>query len=312
MRDAVRLLSEGSARWTPQGAGGKTYTKPTLRQLAAVEKQWRTGGTDSQLKRVCKDAVYWSYVNLGRPVARGYLGWRNRQRLIVLLYHRVSDDLRDSLTVGIEQFDAQMEWLSRHHSVVSIADIVRGNIPRNASRPLVAVTFDDGYLDNYEHAVPILLRHQIPAAFFVSTGLIGRSDGFAHDLQRLGRPLPSMSWEDLKEMHDLGFTIGSHTVTHLDCGAADEGLVRRELIESRDSLTGHLGLEEVIFAYPFGGRANMTPSVLRMVRELGYAGCLSAYGGFASGKIDPYGIERIGISCNFSLLAFRAQLEGLR
>ncbi|MEO8133051.1 MAG: polysaccharide deacetylase family protein [Betaproteobacteria bacterium] len=310
MCDAVRSLSEGTVNWQAQGAGGRTYTKPTLRQLALADKQWRTCGTDSKLRRVCKDALFWSYIWLGRPVARLYQGWRNRQRVIILLYHRVNDDMRDSLTVGIEQFDAHMEWLSRHHCLVSIADIVHGTAPRNTSRTAVAVTFDDGYLDNYEHAVPILLRHRIPAAFFVSTGLIGRSEGFAHDLNRLGRPLPTMTWEQLKHMRDLGFTIGSHTVTHLDCGQATEDTVKLELIESRDILKQNLGLDEVIFAYPFGGRRNMTAPVLRMVRESGYAGCLSAYGGFIDDRIDPFNVEREGIDCNFSMLAFRARLEG--
>ena len=111
-------------------------------------------------------------------------------------------------------------------------------------------------------------------------------------------------------MHELGFVIGSHTVTHLDCGAADKDTVRRELIESRDSLKQNLGLDEVIFAYPFGGRANMTIPVIQMVRELGYIGCLSAYGGYTSGRIDPYNIERVAINCNFSMLAFRSRLEG--
>lgn len=308
--EAVRSLSDGTAVWKPQDAGGRTYSKPTLRQLAAVSKQSWDGGTGPQLRSVCKDALFWSYINLARPLARRYLGWRNRQRVIVLLYHRVGDDLRDSLTVGIEQFDAQMEWLTRHHLVVSISDIVHGVVPRNVARPVVAVTFDDGYLDNYENAVPILLRHQVPAVFFVTTGLIGGPAGFTHDLRRLGHPLPTMSWEHLKQMHQLGFVIGSHTVTHLDCGSANEDTVRRELIESGDSLKQNLGLDEVIFAYPFGGRSNMTVPVLQMVREVGYVGCLSAYGGYISGRINPYNIERVAIDCNFSMLAFRARLEG--
>jgi len=103
--EALGMLSAGTAVWKPQGAGGKTYTKPTLRQMAAMKKQSSYGISDSRLKRVCKDGFFWSYVKLARPLARRYLGWRNRQRLIVLLYHRVSDEMRDSLTVGSEQFD---------------------------------------------------------------------------------------------------------------------------------------------------------------------------------------------------------------
>lgn len=310
MCEAVESLLDGSAVWKPQGTGGKTHSKPTLRQLAVVRKQPSKGVPGSKLRNVCKDAFYWSYVTVFRPSARRLLGWCNRQRVVVLLYHRVSDELRDSLTVGIEQFDEQMAWLTRHYMVVSISDIVHGTVPRNTARPVVAVTFDDGYLDNWENAVPILLRHQVPAAFFVSTGLLGAEDGFAHDLRRLGHPLPTMSWENVKRMHELGFVIGSHSVTHLDCGRADEDTVRRELIQSRDCLKANLGLEEVIFAYPFGGRSNMTAQVLQIVRELGYVGCLSAYGGYTSGRIDPYNIERVGIDCNFSMLALRARLEG--
>jgi peptidoglycan/xylan/chitin deacetylase (PgdA/CDA1 family)/folate-dependent phosphoribosylglycinamide formyltransferase PurN len=307
--EALRLLHEETTVWRAQNAGGRTYSKPTLRQVAAMRKRF-SNDRDLRFKRACKEAFFWSYVRLARPLAGRYLGWRGRQRIVVLLYHRVSDELRDSLTVGIEQFDRQMEWLRRHHVVASIADIVHGNVPRNTARPVIAVTFDDGYLDNYEQAVPILLRHQVPAAFFVSTGMIGTTGGFPHDLKRLGKALPTMTWDQLRKMRDLGFVIGSHTVTHIDCGGTGLDAVRRELVESHDALKRNLGLEEVFFAYPFGGRGNMTPAVLQMVKELGYAACLSAYGGFIGGPIDPYDIERPGVGANHTMLAFRAALEG--
>ena len=307
--ESLRLLREATVIWKSQNSGGRTHSKPTLRQEAAMRKRL-SDDSRLQLKRVCKEVFFWNYVRLARPLAGRFLGWRKRQRVVVLLYHRISDELRDSLTVGIEQFDTQMDWLARHHQVVGIADIIRGNVPRNVARPVIVVTFDDGYLDNYEHAVPILLRHQVPATFFVSTGIIGTTDGFPHDLKRLGKALPTMTWDHLRHMRDLGFVIGSHTVTHLDCGSASMDAVRRELVESRDILKRILGLDEVFFAYPFGGRENMNPAVLQMVKEVGYAGCLSAYGGCVRGPIDPYNIERPGIGANHTMLAFRAVLEG--
>ncbi len=306
--ESVRLLSESTVAWRPQTASGRTHTKPTLHQIAAMER--KSSGGKLQLRRLCKEIAFWSYVRIVRPLAARTLAWRNRQRVVVLLYHRVSDELRDSLTVGIEQFDRQMEWLSHHHQIVSIVDVIRGNVPRDATRPVIAVTFDDGYLDNYEHAVPILLRHRVPAAFFVSTGMIGTTSGFPHDLSRLGKALPTMTWDHLHQIRDLGFVIGSHTVTHLDCGSAGLDAVERELIESRDALKQNLGLDEVVFAYPFGARSNMNPAALQLVKKQGYAGCLSAYGGCARGAIDPYNIERPGIGSNHTMLAFRAALEG--
>ena len=93
-------------------------------------------------------------------------------------------------------------------------------------------------------------------------------------------------------------------------GALADHIVENELVESRNVLKQQLGLDEVVFAYPFGARSNMNPAALQLVRKAGYAGCLSAYGGCARGPIDPYNVERPGIGANHTMLAFRAALEG--
>ncbi|MGI9305293.1 MAG: polysaccharide deacetylase family protein [Gammaproteobacteria bacterium] len=263
-------------------------------------------------RHAVKAGTLWGYSNLLRPLPRRYLGWMNRQRIVVLLYHRVNDELSDAVTVGVQQFDEQMEWVSKHCPLLDVTNLVRGPVARNTNRPLVAVTFDDGYLDNYENAVPILRRHSIPATFFVSTGMIGTNIGFAHDLDKLGYALPNMTWEQMRQMHDWGFTIGSHTVTHLNCAKRPIEEVRRELSESRDMLRKQLGLDEIVFAYPFGGETDITARVRELVKELGYVGCFSAHGGYIKGAVDPYDIPRVGISCNFTMAAFRARLEGFR
>jgi peptidoglycan/xylan/chitin deacetylase (PgdA/CDA1 family) len=172
------------------------------------------------------------------------------------------------------------------------------------------VTFDDGYRDNYEHAVPILLRHRVPAAFFVSTGKIDVDGAFDHDLRRIGHGLPTMTWRQLKKMRDAGFTIGSHSVTHLDCGRADLEQVRSELRQSKKTLAERLGEEAPIFAYPYGRQDNMTPEALALVRDEGYVGCLSAYGGRNGAEIDPFNVRRVPINGEISEWAFRARLEG--
>jgi len=309
MTEAARAVLEGRADVSPQRPGGETFRKPTLAQQEILRRR-RAPRTQASARSLAKNALFLGYAGLATPLPRRVRGWRGSQRVVVLLYHRVNDDMRDSLTIGIEQFDRQMNLLARRCRVVDIRDIVAGRVTRDTPRPIVAVTFDDGYRDNYDNAFPVLLRNRVPAAFFVSTGKISVDGAFDHDLRRIGHGLPTMTWEQLREMQAAGFTIGSHSVSHLDCGTASLEQVRTELRESRATLATELGLDQLIFAYPFGGRQNMTPQALEVVRAEGYAGCLSAYGGRNEGPVDPFNVCRIGISHNFSEWSFRARLEG--
>ncbi len=309
MVEAIRLLDEGKAEWHKQPDGGRTFRKPTLKQQAELNRRLAGRAEDNRIKGLLKGGFFLAYLKLHRPLVR-LLSKGKRQPVVVLLYHRVNDEQRDSVTVGIEQFDQHMAILAKSYRVVSIEDIIRGTVRRDGGRPIIAVTFDDGYRDNHDHAAPILLRHGLPAAFFVSTGIVGTDNGFQHDIDKLGGALPNMSWEQIRHMHDIGFTIGSHTVNHINCAKDDPQRVREEIVESKQVLEEKLGLDEVIFAYPFGKREDMNDEMRDYVRQVGYAGCLSAYGGINEDDIDPFNVLRMGIDYKFSPLAFRARLEG--
>ena len=294
MREAAEKILRGNAKSSAQAPGGRTYRKPSLAQTAALDKKLRRGRprSASAAKIVLKDWV------AGTAVRTLHVPWVRlaKPRITVLLFHRVSDNARDNLTVGIEQFDRQMALLHRHCEALPIEQVIaRSTVPRS-KLPLVCVTFDDGYLDNYQNAVPILTRHGIPAAFFVSTGMIGTSRRFPHDIRRGNPYIPTMQWDHLREMRDAGFTIGSHSVSHIDCATEREEVVRDELIQSLADLRRELGLSEVLFAYPYGGRKNMTRERLELVKEAGYCCCLSAYGGVNVGKVDRYNVLRRGIN----------------
>ena len=184
--DAVDMLLRGAASPEKQAKAGMLYRKPTLEQQATIHAR-EPGAVRFSWRSFGKEIVFLVYVIFVRPFPRLIRGLANRQRITVLLYHRVCDGSRDSLTVGVEQFERQMLEAKRHARVVSIEDIVRGKVSRLALRPIVAVTFDDGYQDNYEYAAPILLRCGVPAAFFVSTRLVDCDRGFPHDLAKYGK-----------------------------------------------------------------------------------------------------------------------------
>ena len=310
MREAVEKILRGDAKSCAQARGGRTYRKPSLAQAAALDKRLRRGQqrSASTVEIVLKDFV------AGTVVRTLHVPWVRlaKPRITVLLFHRVSDDARDNLTVGIEQFDRQMALLHRRCQVLPIEEVItRSNVPRS-KLPLVCVTFDDGYLDNYQNAVPILMRHGIPAAFFVSTGMIGIGHRFPHDIRRSNPYIPTMQWHHLREMRKAGFTIGSHSVSHIDCATEREEIVRDELAQSLADLRRELGLSDVLFAYPYGGRKNMTPQRLKLVKEAGYSGCLSAYGGVNVGKVDRYNVLRRGIHWEHTDRVFLFTCLGLK
>lgn len=305
---AVRGLFAGPVVWRPQPSGqGSTHRKPTLTQQAELARRLAEPRPWARrprhwVKEVRADAaLLW----------HRRLGWRiDAPRITVLLYHRVSDDVRDNLTVGVEQFDRQMALLRQHCRLVSIEEVLATGDTLRSQRPVVAVTFDDGYLDNYLHAAPSLRRHGVPAAFFVSTGIVEVDGRFPHDIRRGNPPIPVMHWDQMRTMQRWGFTIGSHTVNHIDCAGEPEDVVVRELAQSRDDLRRELDVQAPILAYPYGGRQHMTPQRLQRVREAGYVGCLSAYGGTNIGGVDPFNVLRRGIHHGFSDRTFLRECLG--
>ncbi len=305
----ARQVLSGQAHAEPQTHQGVTYRKPTLAQIVALDRKMAALCPAPQPlpKRLLKSGLAWGAQALFASGGHHAL----RPRITVLLYHRVTDSVRDNLSVGIAQFERQMALLRQHCRVLAIEEVLAcRSIPRS-NRPLVCVTFDDGYLDNHLNAVPILLRHGIPAAFFVSTGIVGSAQCFPHDARRGNPPIANMQWEHLRSMRDQGFTIGSHTVNHADLAGESEAVAWSELTRSRDDLRRELGLRDVILGYPYGGRQHMTAPRLNLVKQAGYTGCLSAYGGSNVGSVDPFNVLRCGIHWGFFDRAFRYECMGL-
>ena len=104
-------------------------------------------------------------------------------RLVVFCYHRIRPETPGFSTVfdddvfgpTVLQFREQMRWLRQHTTILSEADLLaRADAPRPLSEPCVAVTFDDGYRDNYTFGLPVLEEFGIPAVFFIPTDLIDK------------------------------------------------------------------------------------------------------------------------------------------
>lgn len=309
---AVRSLVSDRAKPRPQPPSDlPVHTVPTRAQRAVLARRLGTV-VESPVKRRLKAAFYRICLT-GGPVwlRNAWLRFRRRTRCTVLLYHRVNDVSVDNVTTRIDRFIEHMAMLRKRYRVLSLAEAVTdlGTAPYLGPN-VVVVTFDDGYADNCEVAAPVLRHFNIPATFFVTAGLIGTSGSFAHD-QRSPHRFANLSWDQVRSLAARGFEIGSHSMTHANLGRTALSETRREVRDSREILQRNLNAPVLSFAYPFGGREDITPAAVAEIHSAGFTVIASAYGGSNIGRIDPQNVRRVGVSNAFDVLALRAQIEGV-
>jgi peptidoglycan/xylan/chitin deacetylase (PgdA/CDA1 family) len=219
----------------------------------------------------------------------------------ILLYHRVgalptASDPYPRLTIRPRVFDAQMEWLKRHGFHAISARRLFDALHRGMSLPRrpVLITFDDGYADVLWNAEPILNRLHMPATVFVITDRVdGLDPSFLH-------------WRELRDLERDGFTIGSHTVHHLDLATLPRADAWVELARSRATLRRHLGTPVDWFAYPAG---DTDRAVIRLVRRAGYLLAFTERPGSIQSSHEPFLLHRDEIRRGAGLASFAALLH---
>jgi peptidoglycan/xylan/chitin deacetylase (PgdA/CDA1 family) len=214
---------------------------------------------------------------------------------IVLYYHRIADDRADPRTISNAMFVRQVRWLRERFDFISLGDaqqrIRRGYNPQ----PCISITFDDGYADNCQQAIPWLIKERIPCTYFVTLQNILKEEPFSHDLM-LGHRFAPNTLEQLRAMAAAGIEIGAHAYTHTDLGAiTDPRLLRYEVVTAKEDLQAALGRSVRYFAFPYGQHTNLNPAAFALAKEAGYAGVCSAYGGFNFPGDDPFHLQRIPV-----------------
>jgi peptidoglycan/xylan/chitin deacetylase (PgdA/CDA1 family) len=235
----------------------------------------------------------WYYASLPyRWCANAAAARAHRSAVMVLFYHRVADCDLTEWTITNDLFREQIDYLQANFDLISLPEaqrrIVEGNV-----RPAVAITFDDGYAENCERALPLLIERRVPVTYFVTTHYVRTGEPFPHDLTR-GAPFRPNTIAEIRDLAAAGIEIGAHTRTHPDLGPiADPARIADEVLGGRDELADWLGRPIRYFAFPFGQHANMRPEVFRLCREAGMAGVASAYGGYNFPGDDPFHLQRI-------------------
>jgi peptidoglycan/xylan/chitin deacetylase (PgdA/CDA1 family) len=233
-------------------------------------------------------------------------------RVVVLSYHSVSQSSGAGAT-STDALESHMRWLRQTCEVVPLNEIPDRARRRQGHRPTVSVTFDDGFADNYTNAMPILLRYEIPATFFVPTGLIDRDPSVLELASKWGgwpEDGATLTWEQIREMRRAGMVFGAHGHRHIPLGPLNAKDAHADLSTSKRILEDRLEEPIPYVAFPYGRpRRHVTLETLVLAEELGFQfGAMVLHRG-VRGDDSPLGIPRFVIGGD-STQMLRAKVVG--
>jgi peptidoglycan/xylan/chitin deacetylase (PgdA/CDA1 family) len=219
----------------------------------------------------------------------------------ILLYHAVCKDDVFPTSAGTNvtpaAFEDQLIHLAANYSLLSLNDLVQVN--GKPGKKSVAVTFDDGYADNYIVAYPIIKKYAVPVTFFLTISRIGRDWDFPDG------PYPGISWDDIRTLNDDPLIdFGSHGYRHLDLTRLSPAEARHEIEESKIILESKLSSPVKYFSYPHG---SYNDELIEMIRNAGYRSAFSVI----SANRDNYSLRRILISSKDNMFRFKLKLSPL-
>jgi peptidoglycan/xylan/chitin deacetylase (PgdA/CDA1 family) len=212
----------------------------------------------------------------------------NRLRAAVLTYHTI-DDSGSVLATAPRLFAEQMGILARSGvQVVPLAEIPRLLTAKPGGAPAVALTFDDGFMSVYEHALPALGRYRFPATVFVVSDYCGRTNSWPSQPAHLaGQRL--LGWDQLREMIHEGLAAGCHTGTHPDLRHLPSRDRLEEVAGAKSRIEDALGVPVSSFAYPYG---SFDPEIRALVGAHFSLACTTTLG-FVAHDSDPFALERL-------------------
>jgi peptidoglycan/xylan/chitin deacetylase (PgdA/CDA1 family) len=267
----------------------------------------------------------------------------------VLCYHNVVPEPLDQdagdpgAHLPLADFARQVEWVAARYRVLPLQELLAELAAGRSARRLAALTFDDGYLGVFQHALPVLESLELPATFFVLGDGPGKPETFWWDepavvrhpleerwnfllthggdgrriLEVIGaapsvrpatlRPAP---WDVVRTAaRNPRFTIGAHSISHRALPSLTTDGVVDELVRSRESIRGETGVTPDLFAFPYG---LWTPTVRDAAREAGYRGAVTLDDRPARPTDSAWAVPRINVPAGLSMDAFAAWLVNIR
>jgi peptidoglycan/xylan/chitin deacetylase (PgdA/CDA1 family) len=281
--------------------------------------------------------------------------FKKKQVLVILNYHNFSKynnykiKRGDILETGYNKsFEKQIRFIKRHFNFCYPEEFFIGNCEYGIN---VLITFDDGYKDNFDIAMPILYRNNASAIFFLTTSFIGTDNWLWHDkvryltstgqfdqkkaeglLLRMNSginpdrcvidcvsslfPVKSpkrimLNWDEVTEIWKSGFSLGSHTVSHSILDQLDYNTQLSEIVPSVESISLKTGIKCKYIAYPNG---HFNDTTLKIARDHKIEFGFSVEPGINERGTDKLFLRRIGVSAsnNKYILVFKIFISMIR
>lgn len=210
------------------------------------------------------------------------------------------------LAVPVDVFAAQLEYLhsegfeTLNASTVAVALANGARLPERA----VVITYDDGFADVHERALPLLSRYNFTATVYVTTEWIQDVKSTCSG----PRPGRMLNWQQIRELVDVGFEIGAHSCSHPELDQLPMQRLETELRLSKSTLEDELQCQILGMAYPFG---YSDARVRQLVRSLGYGYACAVGNRLIDPAFDLFALPRLTVKRTTSLRNFQQVANGL-
>lgn len=225
----------------------------------------------------------------------------------ILTYHSI-DDSGSLLSTSPRLFSQQMRFLKeKDFRVISLKMLVEHFSRQAPLHPRsVVLTFDDGYKNNYEMALPILKSFDFSATFFIATDFIGKKSPWMKN--DLSVDLLILSWDEIKEMAENGMDIQPHSCSHRHLPQLARDEIEWEMSESRGTIEREVGGKADLFCYPYG---EFNETCIDALCALQFKAAVTIRYGRKNSMANLYALQRVGSAHFQDMTAFKICLNGL-
>jgi peptidoglycan/xylan/chitin deacetylase (PgdA/CDA1 family) len=232
-------------------------------------------------------------------------------RIPILLYHSISSEASSSFypwTVSPGRFDEHVRFLREEgYTPLTVTELVDrlGEVARLPEKPVI-VTFDDGFADFAENAVPVLTRYDFSSTLYIVTGYVGGTSSWLRNEGEGDRPM--LTWQQINELPAAGVECGAHSHSHLQLDSLRTSDANDQIVWSRRELENRLGRAVDSFSYPHGYHRRVNRS---QVQEAGYTSACAVKHAMSSLSDDRFALARIIVASDTTVQRLAEYLDGV-